>query len=106
MLIFNLLGALMVIVGLAAGFAVGGMTSLFTRDQELPFSLATLVALPVPTVWDLVYRWRHDPGRGWLRYVLPLSGGMFMLMPVWVLCGAWPVVFVSILILRKLLGLH
>jgi hypothetical protein len=105
MLIFNLLGAVMVIAGLAAGFAVGGLVSLLTRDELLPYAVANLVALPVPTVWDLVYRWRHDPDRGWLRYVMPLSGGMFMLVPVWVLFGAVPVVGVSVLIVRKQLGL-
>jgi hypothetical protein len=106
MLIFNLLGAVMVIVGLAGGFAVGGLTSLLSRDEQLPYAVASLVALPVPTVWDLVYRWRYDPDRGWLRYILPLSGGMFMLLPVWVLFGAVPAVFLSVQIIRKQLGLH
>lgn len=106
MLIFNLLGALMIAVGIAAGIAVGGITSLFSRDEQLSYALAILVALPVPTVWDLVYRCRHNLGHGWLRYVMPLSGGMFMLMPVWVLFGAVPVTGVAVLIVRKQLGLH
>ncbi len=96
----------MVIVGLAAGFAVVWLTSLFTRDERLPFALATLVALPIPTVWDLVYRWRHNPHLGWLRYVIPFSGGMFGLLPVWVLFGAVPMGFVLVMGIRKQLGLH
>lgn len=82
----------MVITGLASGFAVGGLVGHLTRDDRLPIALAVLVALPVPTVWDLVYRWRHHTERGPWRYVLPAAGGSFMYLPVWVWFGGVPVV--------------
>lgn len=106
MIIFNLIGALMVIVGIVAGFAVGGLVSLLSRDEQLPYAVASLVALPLPTVWDLVYRWHNNPDRGWPRFIMPLSGGMFMLVPIWILFGAVPVVGVSVMVVRKQLGLE
>ncbi len=75
-------GGIMVIAGLAAGFAVGGSASLFVQDDGLPIALATLVDLPIPTVWDLTYRWRNHTDYGRWRFVHPGLGGRFMFLPV------------------------
>jgi hypothetical protein len=88
----NARGGVMVIAGLGSGFAVGGVASLFTRDDALPVALASLVALPLPAAWDLAYRRRHRPDLGWRRYVIPHAGGSFMFLPVWLWFAAWPVV--------------
>jgi len=88
----NSLGGVMVIAGLASGFAVGGVASLFTQDEALQVTLAALVALPLPTAWDLTYRRGHRPDLGWWRYVVPHAGGSFMFLPVWLWFGVSPLV--------------
>lgn len=85
-------GGLMVIAGLASGFAVGGMTILLSRSDSLPYALASLVALPLPAGLDLWYRRGHYRHLGRWRYVVPDAGGSFMWLPVWLWFGAWPVV--------------
>ena len=95
----------MVIAGLAAGFAVGGLASLFFPDDGRPIAFATLVALPIPTVWDLTYRWRNHREYGRWRFVRPGLGGSFLFLPVWVWFGAWPVVGVTGWLVGRALGL-
>jgi hypothetical protein len=85
-------GGLMVIAGLASGFAVGGIASAVTRDESLPYALAALVTLPLPTGLDLWYRWEHHRHLGRWRYLLPDAGGSLMFLPVWLWFGAWPVI--------------
>ncbi len=72
-----------------------------SEAKPLPTLIGILVGMPVPPVLDLAYRWRHNRVSGWLRYVAPLSGGMFMLLPVWVLFGAAPVIGAAIFIVCK-----
>ena len=101
----NIRGGLMVITGLAIGFAVGGLTSQLSRSDSLPFALAAFVALPVPTVWDLYYRRRHNGHLGRWRYILSDAGGNFMFLPVWVWFGGVPVVGNIVWLIGKVVGL-
>ena len=106
MIFFNIIGALMLAVGLVAGIAAGGLTSLFSRKEDLQVAVGVMVAFPVMVIWDFIYRWRHNRDWGWLRYILPTTGGMFMLLPIWVWFGAIPFGGTVVMVIRKQLGMQ
>ncbi|MGL4554209.1 MAG: hypothetical protein ACRC33_23845 [Gemmataceae bacterium] len=95
-MIFNLTGAVIMIAGLGAGFAVGGLASLFTRSDALPVGLGGVVAMAVMVGGDLWYRLRNHPEWGWWRFIHPLTGGMFAFVPVWMLIVFGPMIILAV----------
>lgn len=106
MFIFNLIGAGMIGAAILTGILVGGVTSLTTRDDQLPFATGASAALLMGTGLDLWYRWTHYRDQGWVRWINPATGGMLWFIPIWGWLGAIPAGGVGILLIRTVLGLQ
>ena len=103
-MIFNIIGAIMLIAGLVAGFAVGGIISLISKSDDLPMSLGFLAVIVISAGSDLWFRHKYNRERGRLRYLHPVTGGMFFLLPVWLFL-ALPFGFLVVVQIGKKLGM-
>jgi Na+/proline symporter len=84
MVIINRPGELMVIVGLVAAFAVGGLVELIWPNANKAVAVGCAVYFLVTISTDLVYRWTHFRERRRLRFVHPFTGGMVFFVPIWI----------------------
>lgn len=84
MVIFNGVGAIIFLIVVIGGAIAGGVLGAVTGDEDLGFSVAFLVLIPVGVALDLIYRSRNNPA-GWTRLINPTRGGQFFFIPVWVI---------------------
>jgi hypothetical protein len=76
-MIVNGLGAVMMIAGLVAAFAVGGLVDLIWSKSDAGIAVGGLAFLLIAISSDLVFRWKNFRERGRVRFVHPLTGLLF-----------------------------
>ncbi len=97
-MIVNVLGAVMLIAGLVPAFLVGWVVDEIWPNANRGVAVGGVVCFFVATTFDLVYRWRNFRERGRIRFVHPLTGGMFFFIPIWILFVA-PFLFLPIFLI-------
>ena len=98
-MIVNLLGAVMMIAGLLPAFLVGWVVDEIWPASNAGVPVGGLIFFLVSVGSDLVFRWKNFRERGRLRFVHPLTGGMFFFVPIWVCFGLLPLVALPIFLI-------
>jgi peptidoglycan/LPS O-acetylase OafA/YrhL len=104
MIIYNHVGALMLIAGLIPAFVVGWLADQLWPNANKSVAYGGLVFFPIVVGSDLIYRWNHFRERGRIRFVHPLTGGMFFFVPIWIFCGLGPAIALVVMIVTKQLN--
>lgn len=85
MIIFNIPGAVMVIVAALIAFGIKNTVPNFPVGHGNGPMM--LILGPLCIAFDLLYRWKKHPGY-WFH---PAGGGSIILIPVWVLGVLWTI---------------
>ena len=99
-MITNGYGAIMLICGLVAAFVVGFLAGMTTNKPDTDVAVGAMVFFAVTGGSDFLFRWKNNREKGRVRFIHPKTGGMFWFIPLWALCGLFPLVaFAGLLII-------
>jgi hypothetical protein len=101
---FNLVGVACFAIGGLVAMLAGAIVAIFARDPDLPIRVGGPVFILTSSSIDLAYRLVKNKEQGADRFIRWSTGGMFMLVPVWVIFGAVPVCGLSVVILGRQFG--
>jgi hypothetical protein len=97
-MIINGIGALFMVIGLAAAFAVGGLVDVIWPNAMKGVAAGSIVFFLLASALDLVFRWRNFRERGRWRFFHPFTGGMFFFVPVWIVFGLAPLIAMPVML--------
>lgn len=98
-MIFNIVGAVMMVTGLVLAFVTGGLVEWMWPNTNKGIAVGSGVFFLVTGLSDLVYRWKNFRERGRSRFVNPLTGGMIFFAPLWILFGLLPLLALPVMMI-------